>query len=85
MDGNALVNWVRVIKSDREIEFMKIAGQIAENVMQTAVDSINVGVRECDAAAEIARSQYRGTAEHSGDYPAIVPLMMAGEKQKHRI
>ncbi|WP_321389888.1 M24 family metallopeptidase [uncultured Desulfuromusa sp.] len=82
VDGNALVNWVRVIKSDREIEFMKIAGQIAENVMQTAVDSINVGVRECDAAAEIARSQYRGTAEHSGDYPAIVPLMMAGEKTK---
>ena len=82
VDGNALVNWARVVKSDCEIEFMKIAGQIAEKVMQTAVDSINVGVRECDAAAEIARAQYRGTAEHSGDYPAIVPLMMAGEKTK---
>ncbi|MDX2480637.1 MAG: M24 family metallopeptidase [Desulfuromusa sp.] len=82
VDANALVNWVRVVKSNREIEFMKIAGKIAENVIQTAVDSINVGVRECDAAAEIARTQYRGTPEHAGDYPAIVPLMMAGEKTK---
>lgn len=82
VDANALVNWVRVIKSEREIKFMKIAGQIAENVIQTAIDSIDVGVRECDAAAEIARAQYRGTPEHAGDYPALIPLMMAGEKTK---
>ena len=82
VDGNTLVNWVRVVKSEREIAFMKIAGEIAEKVMATAISSIDVGVRECDAAAEIARAQYRGTAEHAGDYPAIVPLMMAGEKTK---
>ena len=82
VDANALVNWVRVIKSEQEITYLKIAGKIAEQVMDTAVASINVGARECDAAAEIARAQYRGTAEHAGDYPAIVPLMMAGEKTK---
>jgi len=78
-DGNALVNWVRVIKSEAEIEFMKRAGLIAERVMQTAIDTIDVGVRECDAAAEIVKTQYAGTEEYAGDYPAIVPLMMAGE------
>jgi Xaa-Pro dipeptidase len=78
-DGNLLVNMVRQIKSDGEIEFMKIAGQIAVRVMQTAIDTIDVGVRECDAAAAIAAAEYRGTEEHGGDYPAIVPLMMAGE------
>ena len=78
-DGNLLVNMVRQIKSEEEIRFMKIAGQIALKVMQTAIDAIDVGVRECDAAAAIAAAQYRGTDQHGGDYPAIVPLMMAGE------
>ena len=81
-DGNTLVNWVRVIKSDAELGFMKIAGEIAHNVMQTAQDVIAPGVRECDAASAIAAVQYRGTDTYSGDYPAIVPLMMAGEGTK---
>jgi Xaa-Pro dipeptidase len=79
VDANALVNWVRVVKSDAEITFLKRAGKIAERVIDTAVREINVGVRECDAAAEIAKAQYAGTGEFAGDYPAIVPLMMAGE------
>ena len=37
------------------------------------------GTPDRDAAAEIAKTQYAGTAEYAGDYPAIVPLMMAGE------
>lgn len=79
VDANALVNWVRVVKSEAEITFLKRAGKIAERVMETAVREINVGVRECDAAAQIAKAQYAGTEEFAGDYPAIVPLMMAGE------
>lgn len=82
LDANTLVNWVRVIKSDAEIAYMKIAGEIATKVMNTAIDAIDVGVRECDAAAKIAYAQYSGTDQHAGDYPAIVPLMMAGEKTK---
>ncbi len=78
-DANALVNWVRVIKSPAEITFIRRAGMIAERVMDAAVGTIDVGVRECDAAAAIAHAQYRGTEEFAGDYPAIVPLMMAGE------
>ncbi|MFW6209360.1 MAG: M24 family metallopeptidase [Spirochaetota bacterium] len=82
VDGNVLVNWVRAVKSDQEIEMMKRAGLIAVNVMDTAIKNINVGVRECDAAAEIARAEYKGVGEYAGDYPAIVPLMMAGEATK---
>ncbi len=81
-DANTLVNWVRVVKSHKEIEFMKIAGTIASKVMKTAQNTIAPGVRECDVAAEVAKAQYSGTPEHSGDYPAIVPLMMAGEATK---
>jgi len=82
VDGNVLVNWVRVVKSEKEIELMKLAGKIAVNVMDTAISNINVGVRECDAAAEIVRAEYKGVGEYAGDYPAIVPLMMAGEATK---
>ena len=78
-DGNLLVNMVRIIKSEKEIKFMKRAGKIAVKVIQAGIDSVNVGVRECDAAANISYAQIKGTEEYGGDYPAIVPLMMAGE------
>ncbi len=81
-DANALVNWVRVVKSDMEVEFIKRAGKISEKVMDAARNAIAVGVRECDAAAAVAYAQYSGTDEYAGDYPAIVPLMMAGEATK---
>ncbi len=81
-DANALVNWVRVVKSDAEVEFIKRAGKISEKVMDAAREAIKVGVRECDAAAAVAHAQYAGTDEYAGDYPAIVPLMMAGEATK---
>ncbi|MFH2112978.1 MAG: M24 family metallopeptidase [Spirochaetota bacterium] len=82
LDGNALVNWVRVIKSDAEIELMSRAGQIAVKVMDAAIAGIDVGIRECDAAARIVHAEYSGTEQYGGDYPAIVPLIMAGEATK---
>jgi Xaa-Pro dipeptidase len=82
VDANTLVNWVRIVKSEAEIEYMKAAGKIAVKVMDAAIANINVGARECDAAAAIAHAQYSGTEEFAGDYPAIVPLMMAGEATK---
>lgn len=81
-DANTLVNWVRVVKSEAEIEFIRRAGKIAEKVMDVARGAIKVGARECDAAAAVAYAQYAGTDEYAGDYPAIVPLMMAGEETK---
>ena len=79
-DANLMVSWVRVVKSQREIAFMQQAGKIVERVMQTAIDTVAPGVRECDAVAEIYRAQIRGTGAFGGDYPAIVPMMPTGEK-----
>jgi ectoine hydrolase len=79
-DAGQLVNWVRVIKSPKEIDYMKRAAKIVELAMQRAYDTIDVGVRECDAAANIYHTQISGTAEFGGDYPAIVPMMPSGEK-----
>ena len=79
-DATNLVNWVRLIKTDREIEFMRRAGKIVEKVMETGIEAIATGVRECDVAAKIYEAQISGTSEYGGDYPAIVPLMPAGKK-----
>ncbi|MGX9931277.1 M24 family metallopeptidase [Virgibacillus sp. Bac332] len=79
-DGTNLVNWIRIIKSDQEIECIKIASKIAEGAMQAAFDSIDAGVRQSDAAAAIAHAQIRGTDDFGGDYPAIVPLLPTGDR-----
>jgi len=79
-DGTNLVNRVRLIKSNQEIEFMRKAGKLVELAMEAAINSIEVGVRECDVAANIYKAQISGTELFGGDYPAIVPLMPAGKK-----
>ncbi|MCD4838763.1 M24 family metallopeptidase [Neobacillus sedimentimangrovi] len=79
-DATLLVNWVRLIKSETEIEYMKRAAVIAEKAMKAGIEMINEGVRECDVAAKIFHTQISGTEEFGGDYPSIVPLLPSGEK-----
>ncbi|QQE79031.1 M24 family metallopeptidase [Alicyclobacillus sp. SO9] len=79
-DATLLVNRIRIIKSNQEIAYMQRAARIAESAMKTAVESIAEGVRECDVAANIFSAQIRGIEGYGGDYPAIVPLLPAGER-----
>lgn len=78
IDGNNLVNWIKIIKSDKEIEYIKKASVIVEKAMQVAFESINVGVRQNEAAANVYHAQIYGTEEYGGDYASIVPLMPSG-------
>ncbi len=78
VDATALVNWVRVIKSPQEIEYMRRAARIVEKTMQIAYDFIEPGVRQCDAAAAIYQSEISGTPEHGGDYTSLVPMLPTG-------
>ncbi|UQZ89844.1 ectoine hydrolase DoeA [Deltaproteobacteria bacterium Smac51] len=78
INANLLVNWVRLVKSPAEIAYMRDAARIVEKVMQTAVDTIDVGVREGDAAAEVMKAQLSGTPEFTGDYASIMPIMPSG-------
>lgn len=79
-DATLLVNWVRLIKSEQELIYIRQAGRIVTQAMETAMQAIRPGVREADAAAEIFRAQIRGTDDVPGDYPAIVPLMPSNER-----
>lgn len=78
-DAKLLVNWVRLVKSDKEIEYMKRAAKCVELGMSAAVATIQEGNRESDVAANIYKALISGTEEFGGDYPAIVPLLPAGE------
>ncbi|MGH3423781.1 MAG: M24 family metallopeptidase, partial [Nocardioidaceae bacterium] len=78
VDSGELVNWVRLVKSEHEIAQLHVAGTIAEHSMRAALDAIEPGRRQCDVAAEILAAQARGTEEHGGDYPAIVPMLPTG-------
>lgn len=77
-DGTNLVNWVRVIKSRRELEYMRQAARIMERVMKVGIANVRPGVRQCDAAAEIWRAAVRGTPQFGGDYPGLLPMLPTG-------
>ena len=78
-DSERLVNWVRLIKSNAEIKLMKSAAQISEKGMKTAIESINPGVRQCDAVAEIQKTLFNGTTEFGGEYSSITTLLPTGK------
>ena len=77
-DSERLVNWVRYIKSDNEIELMKNAALITDQAMQTAIDTINPGIRQCDAVGEIQKAMFYGTPEIGGEYSSIATLLPTG-------
>ena len=77
-DANLLVNWVRLVKSDAEIEYMKQAGTIIEKAMKVAMDSIKTGVRQCDVAAKVLSAQMSGTSDFGGNYTSVFPVMATG-------
>mgnify|MGYP001209939535 CR=1 len=78
-DSERLVNWVRVVKSNAEIDFMKKAAIISENGMRTAMEIINPGIRQCDAVAEIQKTLFKGTSDYGGEYASIATLLPTGK------
>ncbi|MDY0236448.1 MAG: M24 family metallopeptidase [Gudongella sp.] len=77
-DGTNLINWVKIVKSSTEIDYIKKAAIIVENTMQKAFDSINVGTRQNEVAANVYHAQIYGTEEFGGDYTSIAPLLPSG-------
>ncbi|GAB4066957.1 M24 family metallopeptidase [Ancylobacter sonchi] len=80
VDAELLVAWVRLVKSEAEIELMRGAAAIVSNAMTVGMQAVAPGVRECDAVAEITAAQFRGSAGFWGDYPAALANVPHGEK-----
>ena len=78
VDATALVNWQRAVKSEREIEYMRIAGRIVDAVHTRIYELIEPGLPKNRLAAEIYKTAIEGVDGYGGDYPAIVPLLPSG-------
>jgi ectoine hydrolase len=78
VDATALVNWQRAVKSEAELDYMRIAGRIVGAMHERIVETIEPGMRKCDLVAEIWDAGTRGVDGYGGDYPAIVPLLPSG-------
>lgn len=79
IEAAGMVAWQRMVKSPREMIYMRQAAQIADLAMQTAIDAIQPGVRECDVAAKVMAAQCTGTSEFGGDRPKP-PAMPSGKR-----
>ena len=78
VDATALVNWQRLIKSERELDYMRSAARIVEGMHAHIYDIIEPGLAKNELAAEIFHCGIKGQGEHWGDYPAIMPLLPSG-------
>jgi Xaa-Pro dipeptidase len=70
-DGSQIVNRVRLIKSEAELEYMRRAARAAEASTEAAVQAIRPGVRECDVAAEMHRALFRAGSDYLGHPPIL--------------
>lgn len=79
VDAHLLVNRCRMVKSAREIGFMREAGAIAGAAMLAAFEAAHVGVRQCDVMAEVYRVTTAGLPGLGGTFPCKPPNAMVGE------
>ena len=79
-DNKELVNWARLIKSPKELTYMREAGNISTNTMLKAIDQIVPGVPEYKIIADIYKNQIEGIQGKYGDYTGLCPLIQVGEK-----
>ncbi len=77
-DATALVNWLRGVKSEEEITFMRRAARISEHLIDHVIERIEPGMPKNELVAEILAEAVRGADGHWGDYAAIVPLLPSG-------
>jgi ectoine hydrolase len=78
-DAFLLVNRCRMVKSERELTFMRQAGKIAAAAQQAAFEAAAPGVRQCDVMAELYRVTTAGLPEFGGTFPCKPPNAMVGE------
>lgn len=79
VDADLLVNWIRSVKSEAEIDYLRKASRLAEAAVKAAYEVIAPGVRECDAIAQIQAAQVAGSSEYAGDITALPPTILGGE------
>ena len=77
-DANLLVNWIRLIKSEKEIKYMKEASILVQLGMQKAYETIKSGVRQNEVAGNIQQALLAGTNDMGGEYAGLGIILASG-------
>jgi ectoine hydrolase len=82
-----LVNWVRAVKSEREVAALRIAARIADSVMRAAIATVTAGGLQNATAGAASNAQARGVLLEmpdgellacGGDASAVWPTIATG-------
>jgi Xaa-Pro dipeptidase len=77
MDGDTLMQKVRLIKTRDEVALLHEASALADAVTQAAIDAVRPGVRECEVAGEAMRVLFR----LGGEFAHLAsPFVASGER-----
>ena len=79
VDNQELVNWVRLVKSDAEVAYMREAGEICTRAMNRVTDMMKPGVPQNEIIAAVYETQVKGLPGKFGDYTSLCPLIQVGE------
>jgi Xaa-Pro dipeptidase len=66
VDASQLVNRIRLVKSAREIEYVRAAARTVEAAAQAAIRAMRVGATENDVAAALYQAEIRAGSEYTG-------------------
>jgi ectoine hydrolase len=77
-DANLLVNWVRLVKSNSEIKYMRDASILVQLGMQKAYDTIKPGVRQNQVSGQIQNTLISGNNEIGGEYSGLTTILASG-------
>lgn len=70
-----LVDEVRLVKSEAELEHIRRAAAISDRALSAGMQTARVGVNEMEVAAAVYREMILG----GGEYPGFVPLIRSSE------
>ena len=81
INGHLLVNWVRYIKSEAEIAYMKQGAKLVQAGMQTAYNEIKPGVKQSFVAGKIQETLLGGNEETQtgGEYAGLNMILASGK------
>ncbi len=74
-DASGLVNKLRLVKSTKEIEYCRKAGELADAAWERALDIVGPGAYEGDILAEMNAAVFSG----GGDYPGNEFVIGSGD------
>ena len=66
VDASQLINRIRLVKSPREIEYIRAAARIVESAVDAAVRAARVGASENDVAAALYHAAITAGSEYTG-------------------